>query len=206
MNIKKRKRFLVQIILFIVASLMIFFTYYNNDSKISSKSLSQKNIETDKDDTGLKVGEETKKDEEFNYFENVEYNGIDLNGNRYVVKSKSAKFKSDFPELIKMTSMTAIFYFKDNTTLKIFGNYGSYNNKTFDMEFREEILAEYNDNFMYADNLNYLNDKSFLEIFGNVKLENNDGEVVSDRIELDLKTKKAKFSMLNDNTVRAKVK
>ena len=59
---------------------------------------------------------------------------------------------------------------------------------------------------MYADNLNYLNDKSFLEIFGNVKLENNDGEVVSDRIELDLKTKKAKFSMLNDNTVRAKVK
>ena len=136
----------------------------------------------------------------------MEYNGVDLNGNRYVVKSKSAKFKSDFPELVKMTSMTAIFYFKDNTTLKIFGNYGSYNNKTFDMEFREEILAEYDNNFLYADNINYFNKKSFPRNIWKCELENDSGEVKSDRIELDLETKKAKFSMLNDNTVKAKIK
>ncbi len=205
MNLKKRRKLIIQILLFITASLLIFHTYYKDNNDKFNKNLTKKSIEIQKDNQGEGIKDVVDK-EELNFFENVEYNGVDLNGNRYVVKSKSAKFKSDFPELVKMTSMTAIFYFKDNTTLKIFGNYGSYNNKTFDMEFREEILAEYDNNFLYADNINYFNKKSFLEIFGNVKLENDSGEVKSDRIELDLETKKAKFSMLNDNTVKAKIK
>ena len=205
MNLKKRRKLIIQILLFITASLLIFHTYYKDNNDKFNKNLTKKSIEIQKDNQGEGIKDVVDK-EELNFFENVEYNGVDLNGNRYVVKSKSAKFKSDFPELVKMTSMTAIFYFKDNTTLKIFGNYGSYNNKTFDMEFREEILAEYDNNFLYADNINYFNKKSFLEIFGNVKLENDSGEVESDRIELDLETKKAKFSMLNDNTVKAKIK
>ena len=144
--------------------------------------------------------------EKSNFFENVEYNGIDLNGNRYIVKSEFAEFESDFPELIKMTNMTAIFYFSDGSSIKIIGKYGSYNNKTFDMKFREEIFAEYGVNFLYADNVNYFNDRSYLEVFGNVKIENSDGDILSDRIELDLKSKKAKFSMLNDKTIKAKIK
>ena len=50
---------------------------------------------------------------ENNTFENVEYKGIDLNGNRYVLKSESADFESSMPELVNMKVMVAIFYFKD---------------------------------------------------------------------------------------------
>ena len=62
--------------------------------------------------------DEPKVNEKSNFFENVEYNGIDLNGNRYIVKSEFAEFESDFPELIKMTNMTAIFYFSDGSSIK----------------------------------------------------------------------------------------
>ena len=52
------------------------------------------------------------------FFENVEYRGIDANGNRYLLKSDFATFEKDKPELIKMAGMNAIFYFKDGKELE----------------------------------------------------------------------------------------
>ena len=68
---------------------------------------------------------------------------LDLNGNRYVIKYEEAVFDINLPELINMKIMTATFYFKDGSTLEIDGNYGSYNNLTKDMKFREEIVSTY---------------------------------------------------------------
>ena len=204
MTVKRRKRFIIQITIFVLAILLIFSTYFRKDTQEGFKFFTKKEIVDDKENEINQ--DEPKVNEKSNFFENVEYNGIDLNGNRYIVKSEFAEFESDFPELIKMTNMTAIFYFSDGSSIKIIGKYGSYNNKTFDMKFREEIFAEYGVNFLYADNVNYFNDRSYLEVFGNVKIENSDGDILSDRIELDLKSKKLKFSMLNDKTIKAKIK
>ena len=55
------------------------------------------------------------------YFYNIEYSGLDLNGNRYILKSKEAFFwiKSNL-KLFNMKFVEANFYFKDNTIF-IFG-------------------------------------------------------------------------------------
>ena len=68
--------------------------------------------------------------------EDVEYRGIDANGNRYLLQSKIATFDKDVPELIDMGGMKTAFYFrwKDSS---IFGDKGMYNNKTNDMKFRK---------------------------------------------------------------------
>ena len=42
-----------------------------------------------------------------------------------------------------MKVMSAVFYFKDGTILKVRGDYGTYNNKTNNMNFRENVKAEY---------------------------------------------------------------
>ena len=57
-----------------------------------------------------------------NFFENVEYRGIDANANRYLLKSDFATFEKDKPELIKMTGMNPTFYFKDGTELNVYGD------------------------------------------------------------------------------------
>ena len=57
---------------------------------------------------------------------------MDLRGNRYEVRSKEAQFDINNPEIIKMKVMSAIFYFKDGTILKVRGNYGIYNNSSSD--------------------------------------------------------------------------
>ena len=101
---------------------MFYFTYYKNQE--SNRGLVQE------EDKSLNLDQ---KDQ--NTFVNVEYKGLDLNGNRYVIKSEEAVFDINLPELINMKIMTAMFYFKDGSTLEIDGNYGSYNNLTKDMKF-----------------------------------------------------------------------
>ena len=141
-----------------------------------------------------------------NTFENVEYTGFDLNGNRFVIKSKNAEFDINAPELITMKIMSAIFYFKDGTTLKVKGDYGNYNNKTFDIEFRDNIKAEYKKNFLYADNLDYLNSKSMLSIYGNVESLGKKGELIADKLEFDLKKETLDISMFDNDQIDVKLK
>ena len=86
------------------------------------------------------------------------------------------------------------FYFKDGTTLVITGDYGTYNNKTFDMAFKDNIVAEFQNNVLYADNLNYRNMKSLLTIYGNVSLIQKNNKMFGERLVLNLKDGVAKIS------------
>jgi LPS export ABC transporter protein LptC len=194
---RKKKLLLIQISIFIFACSLIFFSYYNQNSQIlpevnkSNNSIEKKKLLTEK---------------ESNTFENVEYNGIDLNGNRYLIKSENADFDVDKPELINMKVMQSIFYFKDGTTLYVTGDYGTYNNKTNDMTFRDNIVALYLDNKLYADNLDYFNTKSLLIVYGNVQSESPEGNIEADNLKVDLSTKTLNLSMFNNNGVKVKLK
>ena len=64
-------------------------------------------------------------------FFNIEYTGLDLRGNRYLLKSKKARLDELKPEIVYMDTVHAIFYFKDNTILYIWSDKGVYNNKNF---------------------------------------------------------------------------
>jgi len=194
---RKKKLLLIQISIFIFACSLIFFSYYNQNSQIlpevnkSNNPIEKKKLLTEK---------------ESNTFENVEYNGIDLNGNRYLIKSENADFDVDKPELINMKVMQSIFYFKDGTTLYVTGDYGTYNNKTNDMTFRDNIVALYLDNKLYADNLDYFNTKSLLIVYGNVQSESPEGNIEADNLKVDLSTKTLNLSMFNNNGVKVKLK
>ena len=141
-----------------------------------------------------------------NVFFNVEYKGLDLNGNRYVVKSEEAKFDEITPELINMKMMTAIFYFKDGTKLKIEGNSGSYNSLTKDMRFKDEILSTYLDYVLNSDNLDFFNKDNYLEIYGNVNGSSSDGNLVADSLKFDISNQTLKISMFDNNNVKVNLK
>ena len=46
-----------------------------------------------------------------NFFEDVEYKGIDANGNRYLLKSEIASFNEEKPELVNMDWNECYFLF-----------------------------------------------------------------------------------------------
>ena len=95
---RKKKILSIQIVIFLFASSLLYYTYKDE------KKYEEKTVEI-KSETSPNV----------NSFEDVEYTGLDLNGNRYSIKAEKANFKTETPELINMDGMVAFFYFKDNT-------------------------------------------------------------------------------------------
>ena len=102
--------------------------------------------------------------------------------------------------------MRAYFYFRQNTVLKVVGDTGYYNNQTYNMQFRENVKAEYLTNYLFSDQLTYSNTEGRITITGNVKGESIQGDVVADNIEIDLKDKTANFSMFSDKQVNVTLK
>ena len=193
---KLNKKKFIQISLLLLAFLLIFFTYFFNlKKKQPSTNLDQiKTVESD--------GE---KEKMANTFVDVQYSGLDKNGNRFVIGSKYANFEIDRPNIIKMEQILCTFYFKDGTNLTIVSDYGIYNNVTDDMEFTENVKMNYLENILFSEKANFFNAKNELLVEGNVKSKSPEGELQADKLDFDLNSKKLKISMYNDEKVNIKV-
>ena len=144
-------------------------------------------------------------DEGGDIFFNIEYSGIDLNGNRYVLKSEEATVDEIKPEIIYMKFVLATFYFKDDTTLYVRSDEGIYNNKKLDMEFEKNVKANYQNSELFAERANYSNSESYLSIYENVRVRSLEGNMVADKFLFDLEKNKLNISSFIDGEINANV-
>ena len=133
---RKKKIKIIQINLLVIGLAILIFTYLNKSLEKTDEILSV--------DTKTKIKKQLEdQNPDSDIFYNIEYNGLDLAGNRYVLKSSEAYSLKSNKELINMKSVEAIFYFKDDTVLKVKSETGTYNNKTLDMKFDGNVEANY---------------------------------------------------------------
>ena len=193
---RKKKLRIIQFFLLIFALLIIYLTYYNkeisNTDLVDSKQVKEILEDEDKDDENL--------------FFNIEYTGLDLRGNRYLLKSKKARLDEEKPEIVYMDDVHAIFYFKDNTILYIWSDKGIYNNKNFDMEFSKNVKAEYMDSKLFAEKANYSNTENYLSIYENVRINDIRGNLIADKLLFDIKKQNLAITSFNDGKINANVK
>ena len=194
MSARKKRLIFIQTMLLLAAILLLYIFYYQGN--ITQKPVKEVII-------GNKKFEKL---EESNFFEDVEYKGIDANGNRYLLQSEIATFNEESPEIVKMTGMNATFYFKDGKILKVSGKKGTYNNKTNDMEFREDVKVIEANNRIFADNLDYFNLKRLIKVYGNVRGKSLDGNFTSDVLNLDIDRQLVDFLMNNNEQVKINLK
>ena len=178
---RKNKKRLIQLILLFIGTLIVFFTYFNNKNP-QQKIISSTDIKNIK-----KTESETS--QESDYFYNIKYSGLDLQGNRYVLTSKEAQVDKNLQEIVNMNFVNAIFYFKDNTTLVIDSDKGVYNNKSLDMVFEKNVKANYEGSELFGEKIIYLNSEKTLEVSDNVRLIDIRGTMLADKLLFDLETK-----------------
>ena len=190
MTSRKKNLLLIQISIFFIASALLYNTYRD------------KNEETEE---FVKIEAETKPDT--NSFNNIEYSGFDLTGNRYVLQAEKADFKTEKPELINMEKVLARFYLKDGTILVVESDAGLYNNLTLDMIFNQNVKVDYLTHILHSDSLSYSNSNAKLIATGNVQGESIEkGKFSADNVEYDLTDKVLNFSMFGNKQVKVKYK
>jgi len=198
MTERKKKLIIIQISLLIIGSLIILFTY--SDLNFSDK---EKIITTE---TQKRVDEQLKNEsQDGDIFFNIEYSGLDLAGNRFILKSKEAFNKKSSQEIVDMKSVEAFFYFKDGTVLKILSDRGIYNNKTLDMNFDGNVIAKYEGSELFAQKAQYSNSKSFLMISNEVKVKDYRGTMFADKLFFDIKKQTLNITSTSSGNVNANV-
>jgi hypothetical protein len=190
---RKKKLRLFQTILLIVG-IIIIFIIYTDKGLFLNKKINQKT-------TPLIENETTGQKE--NIFYNIEYSGLDLAGNRYIIKSKEATTNASNQEIVNMKFVESFFYFKDDTVLKVKSDYGTYNNKTLDMFFDSNVKANYQNSVLFAENAEYSNSENFLSISGKVRIEDFKGTMFADKLLFDIKKQKLNITSFNDDKINA---
>ena len=177
-----------------MGSIIIFYTYFDKQ-KFSKEKIISKEIEKK-----VKDQNNTNSDNA-DVFYNIEYSGFDLSGNRYVLKSKEAISNKTNKEVINMSFVNATFYFKDDTVLYVQSDKGVYNNRTLDMNFYENVRANYENSQLFSEVALYSNSESTLVISDNVKIIDTKGTIAADKLSLDLKKQTIDIMSLNNDKV-----
>ena len=196
-----RKIKLAQICLFLLGIFIIYSTYYSEKSDFKKKIISDK--------TKKKIIREIKESElkgVNNTFYNIKYSGIDLSGNRFILTSKEAMTSEVNEAIIDMKDVKATFYFKDDTTLYVWSDYGTYNNQTLDMQFSKNVKVNYGDNKMTSENAEYSNSLGYLTITNNVKVSSLEGNLFADKLFFDIKKQTLQIAAFNDDKINANIK
>ena len=197
MTLRKKRLRIIQLSLLIAGLLIIFFTYYDKDftkEEIVSKKTQEKVKKQMADNS-----------EAEDVFFNIEYSGLDLSGNRYILRSKEAYSNKSKNEIINMKFVEAIFYFKDETVLNVKSDIGSYNNQTLDMNFEKNVEASYAGSELSAQKAEYSNSKSYLIISDKVRVKDARGTMVADKLLFDIKKKTLNIASFNDGKINANV-
>ena len=196
---RKKKLRLVQLTLLMLGILIIYTTYYNKKLNLDKKIISKKTEEKVKKQTADEMLEKG------DVFFNVEYSGLDLNGNRYSLNSEEAYLDDLKSEIVYMKIVHATFYFKNDTVLYIWSDNGTYNNKNLDMKFENNVKAKYLESDLTAEKAEYSNSKSYLTIYENVRVDDVRGNLVADKLLFDIVEKKLDITSFNEGKISANV-
>ena len=81
----------------------------------------------------------------------------------------------------------------------------AYNNKTLDMKFFNNVEATYEGSELYSQKADYSNSNSFLTISENVKIKDQRGTMVADKLFFDIKKQKLNIASFNDGKINANI-
>lgn len=192
---RKKKLRIIQFSLFF-AGIILFFLMYTNTDKNSQVEIipkkKQEEVKKQLDNTAIETGD---------VFYNIEYSGLDLSGNRYILKAKEASNEPNNQNIIKMKSVEAFFYFKDDTILKIFSEEGIYNNRTLDMVFSKNVNADYEGSKLIAQRAEYSNSENFLQISEKVIVNDSRGAFSADKLRFDISNQTLNINSSENNKI-----
>ena len=193
----KKKQKKIQIILISIGLLLIITTYFYYPYINKVKFIENQSVQKDSDNVA--------DNDQTTFFEKIEYQGLyDLN-KPFTVKSEKAHVLDEEPDILYMTKMHIIMYLSDGRIVNIISNKGKYNKATYDCFFEEDVRATDGEVKIFAQNLDLLATKNFVEIYNDVSLNYPTGSLQADKIDYDFETKYFKVSMFDDKAVKMKI-
>ena len=165
----------------LVLSIVFFNQIFKKDTNITLKSKDK-----DKD-----------KVSETNLIEGIQYFSKDVNGNTYLIESKSGSLDEENPDIIYLVDVEAKINFDKNDEIKVYSDEAIYNINNFDTEFINNVELLYEDNKLTCKNILVKFSENYAILSGDLVYNNPLTKLYADQMEVDLSSRVTKTSMLN---------
>ena len=180
MNLKT----LIQIFLSIITIsiiILFFFKYFYNVQKPAELLDIKKDIEN------INLNEETQ-----NIIENLKFENIDFNGNRYLIEARYGEINVNDINVLNLTGVNGIIYLVNKPPINIFSDFAKYNKINYETIFYTNVNINYEENSIKSDNFQISINKSLASINGNIVYNNSEVVSYADNIE---------FNLLSENVI-----
>ena len=174
---------LIIILILILAYLIYYFKASIEDKKSNSQQTNSVQTEKKNDLSSS------------NIIENVEYLSKDAAGNKYVIKASEGEIDIDNNNIIFLKKVSAVINLKNSNKVLIFADFGKYNINNFDTIFSKNIVVTYLDKKITSEYLDFSIIRNSMFISKNVVYKDLENTLITDVIEINLKTKDTKFFM-----------
>ena len=176
------RKLLVQIFLVsltLILTIVFFNQIFKKEKKISFKR------------------ETTTNDSKTNLIEGIQYFSKDVDGNTYLIESKSGSLDQENPDIIYLMDVEAKINFDKNDEIKVTSDKAIYNVNNFDTEFINNVKLSYEDNKLTCKNILVKFSENYAILSGNLVYNSLLTKLYADRMEVDLISRITKTSMLN---------
>ena len=137
-----------------------------------------------------------------NLIQDIKYETIDSNGNKYFIYSKYGEANINNPDIILMKNVFARVAIFEKDTIYINSLSAKYNITSYETNFDTDIELKYLDHTIFAENMDLSFQKNFAWLYTNVVYKGYDYELFADKIEIDLITKNSKIYTDNGKKVK----
>ena len=183
------KKIILQVFLlvFVLASCIIFFKTYFKEVNSNKKIEINKKILTKKEE----VSNKTKS----NLIYDVVYKSNNESGNNYVILSKISELPKKDSDLVLMKGVEATINIKNSSPITIFSDKAVFNKATYDTDFSDNVLIIYDDHYITSNNLDLFFQKNLAIISNEIIYKNLNTTLQADMIEINMLSKKSKIFM-----------
>ncbi len=136
-----------------------------------------------------------------NIVKDIIYKSEDEKGNIYTIKSEYGEFNSENSNIILMTKVSAVIKLSEGSAM-LYSDNAKYNIVNNNTNFYNNVILDYLNHKVNADNIDVFFRDSKLEAYNNLVYRNLDLSLIADKIEVDLKKNNSKIYMFNNDKVK----
>ena len=131
---------------------------------------------------------------------NIEYNSSDNEGNTFYINAERAMVsrKDTKSNNINLEGVVSIINLKNRGIINIYSKNALYNKQNNNTLFFNDVKIEYLDNMIYSQNLDFIFTEKISKVYNNVVYKNNNLNLTTDKILIDMNTGDVKLEMINN--------
>ena len=187
---------LIQLVLFLILILVlsfIFYKYFYTSKTITNVTRSSTSI-IGSDNSKAKENKEVNDDSEIY---NISYKKFDILNNVYLIEAEKGIIKNKNPNIVAMTNVKASITYLNNDKILIFSNKAILDKKNFETKFFDGVKLTYQDHELNSNSLDFLFNKNLAIFKDNVRYQNSDTKMFSNKITINLLTRDIEISSKN---------